>query len=71
MAEPEQVLGRLDRARHVRGGDEREVAVERVALVRDHEREATLLQLQEVLGRLVGSTRIAPSIFRSSSWLTG
>ena len=54
MTEPEQVLGRLDRARHVRRGDEREVTVERVALVRDHEREATPLQLQEVVGRLVG-----------------
>ena len=54
VTEPEQVLGRLDRAGHVRRGDEREVAVERVALVRDDEREARCLQLQEVVGRLVG-----------------
>jgi hypothetical protein len=54
VTEFEQMLGRLDRAGHVRRGDEREVTVEGVPLVRDDEREALLLQQEEVFDRLVG-----------------
>ena len=54
VAEPEQVLGRLDRAGHVRGRDEREVPLERIRLVGDDERESLPLQEQEVLARLLG-----------------
>ena len=60
MTEFEQVLGRLDRAGHVRRSDEREVTVEGISLVRDDEREALLLQQEEVFDRLVGKHEDRP-----------
>ena len=54
VAEPEQVLRRLDRAGHVRRADPRELALERIALVGDDERESPLLQQAEIVARLVG-----------------
>ena len=46
------MLGRVDGSRHVRGGDDREVAIQPVRLVRDHESEAAPLEGLELLARL-------------------